>query len=208
MRSLLYLTVILVTIACSLVSCSSKPSLEKYFVNSSDQKNFMTLDIAPSFIKADSLNLSAPEKEALKSLKKLNVLIYKKDSLDPAKYDGEREKVKNILKDEQYEQLMKFGSSGKGASLTILEEGKSINEFVIFMYEKDNGFGVIRVLGEDMNPNNILTLAELIQKVGINQEELKPLMNIWDKGPKGSKGDKGEKGEKGPKGDKGEKGEK
>src|SRR5215468_5664536 len=110
MRSLLYLTVILVTIACSLVSCSSKPSLQKYFVDNSEEKNFITLDIAPNFIKADSLNLSAQEKEALKSLNKLNVLIYKKDSLDPAKYDAEKEKVKNLLKDEQYEQLMKFGS--------------------------------------------------------------------------------------------------
>lgn len=197
MRSIIYLTAAIITFIVSLVSCSSKPSLQKYFVDNSEEKNFVTLDIAPTFIKADSLNLSAEEKEALKSLKKLNVLIYKKDSLNPEKYDGEKEVVKNLLKEEQYEQLMKFGSSGQGASVNIVEEDKSINEFVVFMYEKNNGFGVIRVLGEDMNPNNILTLVDLIQKAGVNTQELKPLMDIWDKGPKGDKGDKGEKGSKG-----------
>lgn len=161
-----------------LVSCDNKPTLQKYFVEKSDAKNFSTLDIAPNFIKTDSLELSAEEKEALKSLKKLNILMFKVNKDNAKEYDAEKTAVKTLLKEDNYEELMKMNEGKGGVSISTKGEGEHIEEFVLFLHNKDNGFGVLRVMGEDMTPNNVLTIAGVIQKSNMDINQFKPLEDI------------------------------
>ena len=142
-------TFLLALIAIVVVSCSQEPTLQKYYVDNSDNKEFITLDIAPNIINTDSLELSEDEKKALKSLHKFNVLIYKADSIDKTKYVAEKDKVKNLLKTDEYEELMKVNSAEGGFSISTKGEGEHIDEFVVFAHQQENGFGVVRVLGEE-----------------------------------------------------------
>lgn len=162
------------------VSCESKPSLQKYFVEKSESEDFVTVDIAPSFIKADSLNLTDDERIALESVHKLNVLAFT-NTANSTGYEQEKTKVKGLLKTGEYDELMKFGSTEMGASIHSLGEGEDIEEFILFVHGKDNGFGVVRVLGDDMTPNNILTLVGLLQKADLDMEQLKPLQGLMKK---------------------------
>lgn len=164
-----------------LVSCDTKPSLQKYFVEKGEAKNFTTIDIAPNFIKTDSLDLSADEKEALKSLKKLNVLMFKVNNANAKEYDAEKTTVKTLLKEDNYEELMKMNEGNGGISISTKGEGEHIEEFVLFLHNKDNGFGVVRVMGEDMTPNNVLTIAGVIQKSNMDINQFKPLEDIMKK---------------------------
>lgn len=174
-------TFLLALIATALVSCSQEPTLQKYYVDNSDNKEFITLDIAPNIINTDSLELSADEKTALKSLHKFNVLIYKADSIDKTKYVAEKDKVKNLLKTDGYEELMKVNSAEGGFSISTKGEGEHIDEFVVFAHQQENGFGVVRVLGEDMTPTNVMTIAGLLQKANLDMEQLKPLQEMMKK---------------------------
>ncbi|KAF2518465.1 DUF4252 domain-containing protein [Flavobacterium salilacus subsp. salilacus] len=164
-----------------LSSCDNKPSLQKYFVEKSQTKNFVALDIAPNFVDTDSIKLSADEKAALQSLKKLNILIFENDSLNTQLYKTEQNNVKNLLKDEQYEELMRYGSNNEGVCIYAVGKDVHIDEFVLFMHRQDNGFGVVRLLGDDMNPNNIMTMMQLLQKGNLNLEQLEPLKDIMKK---------------------------
>ncbi|NDI98094.1 DUF4252 domain-containing protein [Flavobacterium sp. LaA7.5] len=164
-----------------LASCDNKPSLQKYFVEKSQTKNFIALDIAPNFVDTDSITLSADEKAALQSLKKLNILIFENDSLNTQLYKTEQNNVKNLLKDEQYEELMRYGSNNEGVCIYAVGKDVHIDEFVLFMHRQDNGFGVVRLLGDDMNPNNIMTMMQLLQKGNLNLEQLEPLKDIMKK---------------------------
>jgi hypothetical protein len=65
MKRHLYIPVLMMLM---LVSCEQKPTLQKYFVEKSETKDFAAIDIAPSFIKTDKLKLSAEEKAALESV--------------------------------------------------------------------------------------------------------------------------------------------
>lgn len=174
-------TFLLALIATILVSCTQEPTLQKYYVDNSDNKEFITLDIAPNIINTDSLELSADEKKALKSLHKFNVLIYKADSIDKTKYVAEKDKVKNLLKTDEYEELMKVNSAEGGFSISTKGEGEHIDEFVVFAHQQENGFGVVRVLGEDMTPTNVMTIAGLLQKANLDMEQLKPLQEMMKK---------------------------
>jgi hypothetical protein len=161
-----------------MASCGQEPTLQKYFVESSDDKGFMVLDIAPTIIQTDKIKLTEEEKVALNSLDKFNILAYTTDKNNPAKLKQEQEKVKQLLKGEEYEELMHIGSNEQGASIHTIGEGDAIEEFVIYAHNKETGLAVVRVMGEDMNPNNVMTLVGLLQKAPIDSTQLKPLRDI------------------------------
>lgn len=160
------------------VSCQQEPTLQKYYVEHSNDKGFMTIDIAPTFIKTEKLKLTEEETAALKSLHKFNVLALKSDGKNQAQLKKEGEKVKQLLKGDEYEELIHFGSNDRGASIHTVGEGDAIEEFVVYVNQKETGMAVVRVMGEDMNPNNIMTLVGLMQKGGLDMEQLKPLQSI------------------------------
>lgn len=51
-------------------------------------------------------------------------------------------------------------------SVNYLGEQDAIDEVVIFGSDKEKGFAVVRVIGENMNPNEILKLAQEIKLDG------------------------------------------
>jgi len=162
----------------TLVSCNSDPSLQKYFVENTDNKNFIALDVSPSILNVEKTKLSAEQTEALKSFDKMNILAFKANATNQLQFEAERAKVKAILKDPKYQQLMSFGSGKDGASINYVGSDDNIKEFVVFANRKENGFAVVRVLGENMNPNNIMTLMSVLKESKIDMEQLKPLQQL------------------------------
>ena len=173
MKNLLIILCLIVTLS----SCSNKPSLQKYFVENTESKDFIAIDLGSDIINTEKMSLTESDKEALKSFEKINVLAFKKDEKNNDKYGIEIDKVKSILKDTiSYNELMKFGSGNDGASIYFVgDDDDHIDEFVLFANKKENGFAVVRILGKDMNPMNIMNVINLMQKSDINLEQLKPL---------------------------------
>jgi hypothetical protein len=131
--------------------CQQKPTLQKYFVANSDKKEFMSLDLAPTFINVDKVTLTSEEKEALQSFKKINILAFKSDSLNQKQFNEEREKVNVILKDQSYQQLMKVGSGKEGGAIYFVGEDEHIDEFVLYANKKENGFAVVTSTDTTLN---------------------------------------------------------
>lgn len=147
-----------------LASCSSQQSLQEYYVDNKENPNFISLDIPASILKMDEVELTATQREAVESLKKFNLLAFKKTMENSAEYKTEKAKVKEILKDEEFIELMKINSSyGKGV-IKYLGDDDAIDEVIIYGDSKDKGFALVRVLGDDMNPAHIIQLMQAIQK--------------------------------------------
>jgi len=165
---------------CSLflASCNNEPSLQKYFVDKTDNKDFIALDLSPSMLKIDNSKLTAEESKALASFNKVNVLAFKRDSLNGANYDVEKTEVNAILKDPKYQQLIKVGSGKDGGSISFVGDEKHIDEFVLYANRKENGFAVIRILGKDMNPNSVMTLLSLLKNSDMDIKQLEPLRQM------------------------------
>ena len=164
-----------------LSSCNDEPSLQKYFVEKTENKNFIALDLSPNMLNVDSLKLTVDENNALKSFEKVNILAFKLNDKNKGEYETERSKVKEILKEEKYQQLMKFGSGKDGASVSFVGETEHIDEFVFYANKKENGFAVVRVMGKDMNPTVILTLMSVLKNANVDLEQLKPLQQMFAK---------------------------
>jgi PBP1b-binding outer membrane lipoprotein LpoB len=81
-----------------LSSCNSEPSLKKYFVENTENKNFIALDVSPDILNVDKTKLSVAQSDALKSFDKMNVLAFKLNATNKAEFEKERAKVNLILK--------------------------------------------------------------------------------------------------------------
>ena len=172
---------LLVSVVMLLCSCEDKPSLQKYFEENTESSKFIAVDLAPSIIKTDKMALSETEIAALKSFEKMNILAFRTDSANSVGYDEEIKEVKTILKDESYQQLMKAGSGNDGAAIYFVgDDDEHIEEFVVLVGKKENGFAVVRVLGKDMNPTHIMNMLSLLQKSQVNLDQLKPLQQLMN----------------------------
>lgn len=175
MKVAFYLAVL---VSLFLSSCNSEPSLQKYFVENSEKKGFVAVDVSSSIINADKTKLTAEQKTALASFEKMNIIAYKVDENNKAEYDAESQKVTQILKGKDYQELMKVGSGKDAASVSFVGDENHINEFVLFAKKKENGFAVVRILGNDMNPNNIMNLLSVLKSSNVNMDQLKPLQGL------------------------------
>ena len=161
-----------------LVGCNSEPSLQKYFVENSENKDFIAVDVSPSILNVDASKLTADQAKALRSFDKMNILAFKRNDKNQAQFEAERSKVNTILKDKKYQQLMKFGSGKDGASVSFVGDDEHINEFVVYANKKENGFAVVRVLGKDMNPTSIMNMISILKESNLDLEQLKPLQEM------------------------------
>lgn len=163
------------------VGCNSEPTLQKYFVQNTENKDFVALDVSPSILNIDKAKLSAVQIGALESFEKMNVLAFKRNGTNKAQFESECAKVNLILKDKKYQQLMKYNSGSAGASMSYVGADDHIDEFVLFANSKEGGFAVVRVIGKDMNPNNVLTLMSVLKKSKIDMAQFKPLLEVFKK---------------------------
>ena len=101
------------TIFCLLIltSCNNEVSLQRYFVDHQDDTDFVSIDFASSLLNINKLALDNKEKEALESIKKINVLALPMKEDIQGKYLEEKETIRTILNSNSYETLIKFGSN-------------------------------------------------------------------------------------------------
>ena len=176
--------VILLASAFIMIGCQSKPSLQKYFVEKTEDKNFIALDVSPSILNIDKQKLTAEQNEAMATFNKMNILAFKLTEENKAQYETEKKKVAEILKDKKYQELMRFGQGKDGGSVSFVGDENHIDEFIFFANRKENGFAVVRILGEDMNPTGIMSMISAMQQSDIDLEQLKPLQEIMTNGSK------------------------
>jgi hypothetical protein len=160
-----YIIILLGLFSLLTVSCDSKPSLQKYFVEKENDTNFKMVDLSPSLLKLDSVTLTKNEKDALDSFKKMNILIFKSDKNNQNQMVVEQKKISEILKDTtKFNPLLRFGSNKKGIAVSYVGTDENIKEFIIYGKDETEGFGVVRIIGDNMKPEDAMNLMQLMQK--------------------------------------------
>ncbi len=163
---------VLMIMTVLVASCASQQSLQEYYVDNMENPNFISLDIPASILKMEEVELNNVQKEAIEYLRKFNLLAFKKTGDNVADYKAEKAKVAQILKDDEFVELMKINSQfGKGVIKYIGNED-AIDEVIIYGDSKEKGFALVRVLGSNMNPAHIVQLMQAIQKSDYKGEGL------------------------------------
>src|SRR5690606_41792693 len=99
--------VTVIMLAIIIVSCSNEPSLQEYYVNKSENPNFISLTIPANVVKFTDVELSPEQQQAYESIEKLNVLAFKIKDTNTVAFNEEKRQVSEILKDKKYQELMR-----------------------------------------------------------------------------------------------------
>lgn len=161
------------------VSCSSGPSLQRYFVDKQETKNFISQDLPLSLVEIDQTEFTEDQKEAYNSVSKLNFLGYKADENNTEELIAEIETVKTILRNTKYKDLMEFSDKGNKIVVKYIGTDDVSDEVILFGSSKDLGFAVVRVLGNDMSPDKMVTLVSAMQKANVDENQVQEIMNFF-----------------------------
>ena len=162
----------------ALGSCSGTQSLQEYFVDNAENPNFFSLDIPANILNLDETELSDEHREALGSLRKLNILAFRKTDANAAAYTEESAKVKAILKNPDFKELMKLNSQYGKSVVKYLGSSDAIDEVVIYGDSQDKGFALVRVLGKKMNPAHFMQLMQALQSADLEGQGLGDLAGL------------------------------
>ena len=177
-RAIKYLAYALLT-AVIFTSCGDNVSLQRYYVDNQESKNFISQDLPLSLIEIDKSNFTEAQEEAYNSVDKLNFLGYKINETDIETYKAELAKVKTILSDSKYNDLMEFSDKGNKIYVKYIGNDEAADEVVVFGSAKDMGFGIVRILGNDMNPDKMVTLISALQNANIEEGQIENIMNFF-----------------------------
>ena len=144
-------------------SCKNEQSLQSYLVDTSGKDGFYTGDLPVSSVLSPKADVSEEVKETIKSIKKINVAFLPKTADNTEDYELEKGKLKNIFKDNNtYKSLMSMKAKGMSVKIYYSGDTDSVDEIIAFGYGAEQGVGIARLLGENMNPSKIMeTLSSM-----------------------------------------------
>lgn len=159
-------------------SCDNEASLQRYYVDNQDNKDFVKVDVPASmFAKTNSLD---PEKQKiLETIKKINLLAVPKKTGNTETIDEEKLKISKILENEKYQLLMKYGGGDTRVEIYFTGEEEAIDEIILFGFDAERGVGIARLLGENMNPSDILNLYKSVESGDINIDGLEKVTSMF-----------------------------
>lgn len=152
---------VLLFVAIGMTSCSDKNSLHNYILDHAEQTGYSSSTIPMSLLRQADMKLTKKQEEALDAVDRINLLFYRKDSNKPADYTTERNKLKTILKQKKYEELINLGSNGV---IKYIGTDDSIEEIVVFLSDKEMGFAVTRIIGDDMTLEKFMELYKMTEQ--------------------------------------------
>jgi hypothetical protein len=171
----------MLVLVTTLTSCNQNQSLQVYFVDNELKPGFTTIDIPTSLLNIEVTNLTDEQKEAYKSIDKLNMLAFVVSEDNKAEYEVELIKVKEILNNPKYQELMRGGNNTDGKfSVKFIGEEDRIDELIIFGNANDRGFAIIRVLGNDMSANKVVKLYSALDTASIDESQITQFVDFFN----------------------------
>ncbi len=163
-----------------LMSCDGQQSLQEYYVDNQGNNEFVAVDV-PTSMFANTESLTEDEKKTLETVKKINILAIPKEEKNLPKIEKEKAKIANILKDEKYQLLMKYGGGDSKMEVYFTGSDEAVDEIIVYGEDKTKGMGIARVLGDKMNPSDILQLVRSLQNGDLDLEGLKGISKMFSK---------------------------
>ncbi|WP_299149704.1 DUF4252 domain-containing protein [uncultured Dokdonia sp.] len=167
-------------VVLTLASCSNKQSLQEYYVDNQENGDFILVDVPTSLLGKNVEALSQEQQEVFKTVRKINLMAYQTKSGDTAAMQVERDKVKDILTSDDYEELMKASGDMGQMRLYFKGEEDAIDEVIFFGADDNKGFMLARLLGNDMNIGDMMRMAESLEKSDIDVSQFGSIMEVFD----------------------------
>lgn len=178
MTKIIYKIILVTFVLLLTFSCSNEASLQQYYVDSENKNDILMVDIPTSLLIVKD-DMPADARQALESVDKLNLLAFKLNNNNNAAFNEEKAKVRKILNNSSYRELLKINDRGVKIEVKYLGDDDSMNEVIVYASDNNKGFALGRLLGDDMKPENMLSLLESVKKMDADSETFKTIENYF-----------------------------
>lgn len=161
-----------------LFGCNNEESLQQYYVANQENKEFVAIDVPASML-ASSGSLSPEQKVTMETIKKINLLAIPKKTENLQLMADEQIKIAEILKNEKYQLLMRYGGGDARVEIYYTGDEEAVDEIIVYGFDENRGMGLARVLGDDMNPGDMLSLFRSLEKGDIDMDGLKGITSMF-----------------------------
>ena len=180
MNSSIKTIIMMLFLVVTLQSCNQDPTLQSFYVDSELAPGFTSLDVPISLLKIDETLLDEEQQEAYDSVDKLSLIAFVTEETNKEQMAIEYAKVKTILENPKYEELIRGGNSTDGKFVVkCIGDGDNVDEFILLGNSNEAGFAVVRVLGDDMNFAKIMKLASVLDEGNIEESQLKEITKFF-----------------------------
>ena len=167
-----FLTLILFLIFAT--ACKTDP-MENYFVQASESPDFFVINIPASIVEFDQNKLDPEALKQIKTIKKMNILVYKND-FEPAKKQKEFAKADKIIKSKAYKTLTKINNKGYEVVFTYQGNPQQIDEVVFLGKDQNYNFIIGMLKGKNVNVNSLVKAFKHIKDV--DQSQTKSIIDM------------------------------
>lgn len=170
MNSLLKIIAFLV-ITMSFTACQNSKSLQKYIVEKSENPNFITMHISPEdFLKTSIVTSENP----LAKIKNIHVLMFNKD--DKPQLNKEYEEIKNLLKNEKYQELVRTTNKGIKFQVNYVGSDQDIEEVIVLLNQNQEQLALLRILSNKLTINDISKIPTAFDGNSIDKEGMEKVL--------------------------------
>jgi hypothetical protein len=74
---------------------------------------------------------------------------------------------------------MKYGGSNTRLEVYYTGDEEAVDEIIVFGFDENRGMGMARILGDNMNPNDILAFLKSLDKGDIDLDGLKGITTMF-----------------------------
>lgn len=158
-----------------LVSCQG-PTLQSYIIDNKSEDDFLSLDFSLKTFVDNFDGLPAEQKEIFDDVRKVNLLVLKKDSTQGVYFTAKQEELSTIL-DNQFGENQLMSVNYESAKMKMYADNIDgpVEEIVLFASDNKKGFVVARLLGDDLNPSNFYKLMKMYDKM-----DMEAIMDMVD----------------------------
>ena len=175
----IYKTLMMLTIVLTMISCNTEPSLQEYFVKQQENTAFISLDVPMSLLNNQKKSLDKDYQETLNTIKKINILALPIKDENKDVYAKELKEINSILKNDEYQTLMKFNVEENQIVLKYKGEEDAIDEIIVFGSSDNKGLGIARLIGNNMDPEKMVALAKSFDKGDIDVSQFAQIGNLF-----------------------------
>lgn len=168
----------IVGIGFLVMSCNNSQSLQEYYIANQENKDFMAIDV-PTSMFTNSESLDVEQRKTLETIKKINLLVIPNKDENQATIEVEKNNISEILKDEKYQLLMKYGGSNARMEVYFTGDEEAVDEIIVYGFDETRGMGMARILGDNMNPGEIMGLMKSLENGDIDLDGLKGITTMF-----------------------------
>ena len=152
--------IVLFTFLIAFFTSCKKDTVQTYLLESENRPELVSYDFSSDMLAFAKNFIEEAEIHILKSIDKVKLVGLNIEDTSFEAYEQEKQRLQTILENSEYKKLLNIKKDGHQIKIYYNGEQEAIDEVLVFGYSDDQGVGLARVLGNNINPTEIIEVVD------------------------------------------------